>query len=180
MNNNALSGPPPQPDLPQTGGQTNSLMPMPAPSVMPQTSALQPPSPQQNMPAPNHQQTVAALRHFDVLEKGIAKLLADPDLGKTDMKSKIQDEMVGLVAKGMVAPAEAVTELSTLPERPFDQKTWLEKHYVQTIMGAAMVLDHHKAAFAGTPPMTSNENDDHLTVMAGLADHYRGLTNGGR
>jgi hypothetical protein len=126
-------------------------------------------------PAPSHQQTVAALRHFAALERELTTLLKDPDLGKSDLKSKIIDGTTGLVAQGYLTPAAAVTELGTVPERPFDQKKWLEQHFVQTIAAANQVLGHHQAAFpGGAPNEEAPSMDGHHDLMQGLASHYQG------
>jgi len=130
-------------------------------------------------PAPSHQQTVAALRHFDAIEKELSGLLADPDLGKSDLKSKIIDGTTKLVANGILTASAAVTELGTVPERPFEQKKWLENHFVQTLQAANAVLGHHAAAFAGQQVDTTPANpDDHQQHMAGLMSNYARRPNG--
>ena len=159
---NALA-PPPAPDLQQTQSQGG----MPAPQGA-----------QQQAPAPTHQQTVAALRHFGMLEKELGGLLANPDLGRTDMKSAIIDGATSLVSLGIMSPPDAVTQLATVPERPFDQKKWVEQHFVQTIQAMNMILDHHRTAFQGqpAPPQGAGYNpDQHQSVIAGLQGHYKGL-----
>jgi hypothetical protein len=119
---------------------------------------------------------VAALRHFGAIEHELTTLLEDPDLGKSDMKSKIIDGVSSLVAERFLTPVEAVVQLGTVPERPFDQKQWLEQHLSTAVQAQVAVLAHHGAAFAGqnvdtTPP----DPDDHLEMMAGLKAHYQGL-----
>jgi len=169
----AIGGPPPAPNAdpgqqmpPPVAG--NALGPAPA-------APSGPPAPP---PAPSHQQTVAALRHFAALERELTTLLKDPDLGKSDLKSKIIDGTTGLVAQGYLTPAAAVTELGTVPERPFDQKKWLEQHFVQTIAAANQVLGHHQAAFpGGAPNEGAPDMGDHHDLMQGLASHYQGRKN---
>ena len=126
-------------------------------------------------PPPNHQQTVAALRHFDAIEKELTLLLKDPSVGRSDMKSEIIDGMTKLVASGFMTPATAITQLATVPERPFDQKKWLETHLMQTIQAANGVLTHHAAGFAGQDVDTSApNNDNHLGTMNGILGQYKG------
>ena len=170
----ALGGPPPAPNS-EPGQQMPP--PMVGNALGPATGQQQaPPAPP---PAPSHQQTVAALRHFAALERELTTLLKDPDLGKADLKSKIIDGTTGLVAQGYLTPAAAVTELGTVPERPFDQKKWLEQHFVQTIAAANQVLGHHQAAFpGGAPNEEAPSMDDHHDLMQGLASHYQGRANG--
>ena len=170
----ALGGPPPAPN-PEPGQQMPP--PMAGNALGPATG--QQPGPPAPPPAPSHQQTVAALRHFAALERELTTLLKDPDLGKSDLKSKIIDGTTGLVAQGYLTPAAAVTELGTVPERPFDQKKWLEQHFVQTIAAANQVLGHHQAAFpGGAPNEEAPSMDGHHDLMQGLASHYQGRSNG--
>lgn len=164
---NALSGPggpPPAPDMPQ-----------------PQSSGSTPPGGPPGAPAapppPSHQQTVAALRHFGAIEKELTSLLADPEVGKADMKSKLIDGTTSLVATGILTPQTAVQQLATFPEKPFDQKKWIEQHFTQTIKASSAILDQHRKGFKGQPaPQGAQEYnpDDHQHVMAGLAKNYSG------
>ena len=169
----ALGGPPPAPNS-EPGQQMPP--PMVGNALGPATGQQQaPPAPP---PAPSHQQTVAALRHFAALERELTTLLKDPDLGNADLKSKIIDGTTGLVAQGYLTPAAAVTELGTVPERPFDQKKWLEQHFVQTIAAANQVLSHHQAAFPGGAPNEETPSmDDHHSLMGSLASQYQGRKN---
>ena len=164
----AIGGPPPAP-IPDSQVQMPPSMPGNALGPAP-AAAVGPPAPP---PAPSHQQTVAALRHFAALERELTKLLKDPDLGKADLKSKIIDGTTGLVAGGYLTPAGAVTELGTVPERPFDQKKWLEQHFVQTIAAANQVLGHHQAAPPDGMDQTTPSMDNHHDLMQGLAKQYQ-------
>ena len=166
---NALSVNPPAPE-PKPSAPISQIG-APAPS-----NALQTAPPQQRIPPPpSHQQTVAALRHFDAIEKELTGLLKSPDCGKADIRSEIIDATTALVSKGFMTPADAVSQLSTVPDRPFDQKKWLENHLQQTIQGADVVLAHHGAAFGGqNVDMTPPNPDKHLNTMAGLASQYKG------
>ena len=168
-------GPPPAPNpQPSQTPQGNAGL-MGAPMPGPMSPAAGAGAPQGPPPAPSHGQTVAALRHFSALEKELTTLLKDPDLGKADIKSKVIDGATKLVSTGIMAPAEAVMELGTFPERPFDQRKWIEQHFIQTIQAASNVLDHHRVAFAGQPPSTEPISaDDHQQHMAALGSMYRG------
>lgn len=167
-----MSTPPaPNPDAMQA--QPPSTQPIGSGSAGPAPGAPQ--QPQQPPPAPTHQQTVAALRHFDAIEQELTMLLKDPDVGKSDMKSKIIDGMMSLVSRRIVTPATAVMQLGSVPDRPYDQKMFLQNHLQQNMQAASAVLDHHAAGFAGQnvstePPST----DSHLDMMAGLHQQYKG------
>lgn len=164
---NALT-PPPAPN-PQPQGQAQGSMPMPAGGP--------PQGAQQQAPAPTHQQTVAAIIHFGAIKKELLGIAADPDLGVADLKSKIIDGAAKLVGTGIVQPADAVTQLASVPERPFDQKQWVEAQLVQAIKAENAILDQHRAAFAGQEqaPGAAYSADNHQSIIAGLHDHYRGL-----
>lgn len=170
-----------------SGMQGAPEAPSPQPQQMPDGNAMQGPAAaaqpsqggapgQQPPPPPSHQQTAAALKQFDALEQELTGLLSDPDLGKADMKSKIIDGATKLVAMGILTPAAAVTQLGSVPDKPFDQKAWLEQHLMQVVGAANGVLAHHGQAFAGQEPdnMTSPTMDGHIDTIGGLAGQYRG------
>ena len=172
----ALGGPPPapNPDPVQPPAGPNALA---GPQAGPQSAAPQQAAPP---PVPSHQQTVAALRHFDALEQEISTLLRDPDCGKSDLRSKAIDGMTKLVANGIIPPAEAVTQLGQFPDDPFEQKQALEKHLVQTVTAANIILQNHahgaqQAAASGQPMDETPYNpDDHQSVISSLHGRYKG------
>jgi len=137
------------------------------------------PGPPQQMPAPSHAQTVAALRHFAAIGKQLEVALKDPDLGKSDIRSKIIDGMTTLVADRIIPPGQAVTQLATFPDRPFDQKKWLIEHYQQTQQARNAVLSHHAIGNAGGAPEPTPSADNHMQDVAGMMQsHYAGRPNG--
>ncbi len=141
-------------------------------------SAMQGGMPQQppQMPAPSHGQTVAALRHFRAIQEELKTLLADPGIGKSDMKSKIIDGVTKLVSSRMISPGEAVTQLATVPDTPFEQRKWLQNHMQQAQVAQYAVLSHHQQAFAGMPEdqmQSTSDPDNHMDDMKGLMGHYR-------
>ena len=131
-----------------------------------QQQAPQPPQP------PSHAQTVAALRHFKAILDQLQGLLKNPELGRADLKSQIIDGVTKLVADRMMAPNTAVTELASVPPKPFDQKQWAVKHYQQTMQARDFVLAHHAAAFAGQPPQPAPSPDGHMDAMNSLMQGY--------
>ncbi len=170
---------PPAPNPQPDGGQGQ---PMTAPSALmgaggPPQGAPQGQQQPPAQPAPTHQQVVAGLKHLGAVEQELSGILADPDLGKTDLRSKIIDGTTRLVAMQILTPTQAVAQLGTVPDRPFEQKQWLETHFAQAIQAQDALLGHHAQAFAGQgvdappPPMS----DDQLGAQASLASHYRGL-----
>jgi|SRR5581483_12406357 len=133
----------------------------------------------QSVPAPTHEQTATALRHFRIVRNALRKLLENPDLGKTNIRPEMIDAMTGLIGDGIMEPANAVTQLSKLPDKPFDQKQAVEQMYADTIRAEIAVLDHHKTT---NPPQYSEfalehlrhvaSGREHVHVMKGLMAHY--------
>lgn len=159
-------------------GALQSMAPPPAPNPQGALAGGIQQAPQatpQQMPAPSHQQTVAALRHFAAIGKQLEIALKDPDLGKSDMRSKLIDGMTTLVADRIIPPGQAVTQLATFPERPFEQRQWLIQHYQQTQQARDAVLSHHAMANAGGGPEQTPSGDTHMQDMQGMMSaHYQG------
>ena len=150
-----------------------------AAAPMGQASALQgQQAAPQPVPAPTHQQTVAALRHFGAIERELTTLLRNPDVGKTDMRSQIIDGTTSLVASRIIKPAEAVMQLGSVPDRPYDQRKWLETHLAQTVQAQNIVLDHHRMAFSGQDVDSTSPNPDaHADMMGSLMSQYKPAQN---
>ncbi len=131
---------------------------------------------QQQPPAPTHAQTVAALRHFDALRKELTGLLKNPDCGKSNIRSAIIDGTTKLVSERMLEAGEAVQQLGTVPDRPYDQRKWLEQHLMAANQASVAVLQHHRMAFGGqeAPPGGDYDPDNHLNAMSGLMQNYKG------
>jgi hypothetical protein len=173
---NALSiqTPPPPPvkaDEPAVQQPAAPLAQAPMPQMR---SALVP-----QAPAPDHGQTVAALRHFHAIKQELQGLWNDPQLGKSDLKSKIIDGATKLVANRIMPPSQAVAQLGNVPSDPAAQKKWVSNHLQQIMLARDAVLDHHRAAFAGMPEnliaATSSKStpDSHMADLDGMmASHY--------
>lgn len=161
------------PGMPTPGGQQPALGTSPG---GPPGQPGQPGQPVGPPPAPTVGQTVAALRHFDAIRHQLDRILRDPALGKSNIKSKIVDGVAELVADRMMTPGAAVEQLATVPERPFDQRTWAQQHMQTAIQAQLAVLAHHGQAFAGVPDGLLNhraEPSEHLDDMASLQQHYK-------
>jgi hypothetical protein len=130
------------------------------------------------VPAPTHEQTVAALRHFYALQDELEPLLKDPNLGKVDLRSKAIDGATKLVAARIFTPADAVGQLVDFPDQPQQQKNWLIQKYFMAHVSVLQVLDHHgAAAAAGMVPATGKPNKErHIDDMRGLLEHYKPQT----
>jgi hypothetical protein len=157
-----------------------STPPAPNPGAQqPQRNALMMPQPAQQMPAPSHVHTVAALRHFGAIVGELKTLLANPDLGKSDIRSAIIDATSKLVAERIITPANAVPQLASVPEEPLKQRQWVIGMLKQTIAASNNVLDHHAAGNHGTLDWATESQhpeynpDNHFQAMEGLMGNYR-------
>lgn len=150
-------------------------------NALQQGAPQQQPQPQQQQaPAPTHEQTVAALRHFDAIKSELTKLLNNPALGKSDLKSNIIDGVTALVSERMVKPADAVIQLSQVPEDPIQQRKWIMQQMMQTVQAEHAIVDQHRNTNLGsgdwaTEAQKHNTNpDNHMQDMTALASSYRG------
>lgn len=171
---NALSGGMPPIPLPdqqpaQPPSASNPAMPSPP------SQASQP----AQMPVPNHQETVAALRHFMAIVGRLKTLAKDPALGRSDCKSQLIDGMTSLVAERMISAPQAVAQLGNVPPDPVGQRKWVNQMLQQTIAAQNNVLDHHVAAHPATLDWAQESQhqagsvDDHARTMDGLGARYQ-------
>lgn len=169
MPNSLTSGLPAQP-----------TQPIAAPQAMPQAAPGQAPGQPPQAPQITHQQAVTALRHFSAISRELEQILKDPDLGKSDVQSKIIDGTARLVASRIVTPSDAVQQLSSVPADPQMQRKWVQTHFQQTMVAMNGVLDHHAQSNPGTGDLPveiarsqSNGADSHLDDMKSLNGGYR-------
>jgi hypothetical protein len=166
---NALSSGPNPPPPEQTPDGANALQ-----SAAPQPAG----APQAPPPAPSHAQTVAALRHFHAIQQELDVILKNPDLGKSSVKSQIIDGTTKLVAQRILTAADAVSQLSNVPENPQAQRKWVQTMMMQTYQANEAVLAHRQSAVAnGTAPAeppgaVDYHPDDHGSHMSSLLSHY--------
>lgn len=181
---NALSSqpltPPTPPDIPTPATGGNPLAgPMPSgPQAAPSQQQQQPFG---GIPAPTHAQTVAALRHFTAIEDKLSMAMQDPDLGKTDIRSKVIDEMTDLVAEGIFSAPDAVKQMGTFPDKPYEQRAWINQHFMQAVQAQQAVLAHHQFGVAtgqNVQPNVEANPDDHLSTIASLNSRYAGGAGG--
>src|SRR6185312_14732617 len=130
----------------QSGGQALSapMLPQAQPALAASGGA---PAAPQGMPSapPTHEQTVAALRHFDAIKREIGLVLKNPALGKSDVKSQIIDGVTRLVAEGFMPATAAVDELSKVPSNPLQQMHWAQAQMANARNAENTILDHYGA-----------------------------------
>lgn len=124
--------------------------------------------PQQQQIPPSHEQTVAALRHFDAIRDELNILLKNPSLGRSSIKQQIIDGCSSLVGKRILSPAEAVMQLAKVPDNPLEQRKMLQQQMAQTVQAEHSIIAQHATGFAGHGPMPTPSDDDHMGVMSGL------------
>ena len=158
---------------------TSAFPPPPAlPGGQPNNNASAPSQPAAAVPAPTHAQTVAALRHFSLINDALEPLLRNPELGRADVRPSVIDAVTKLVGDRILTPQEAVKQLNQFPDRPFDQKRALALLYSQNLQAEMAVLQHHRQAFVGTghlpteATLHSDNSDNHISAMSGLMTHY--------
>lgn len=158
------------------GNPLESMMTSPAAPNPDAGNALQQgssPQHQQNAPPPpSHAQTVAALRHCDAIKAELKTLLSNPALGKSDLKDPIIDGVTSLVSRRMISAAEAVQELSQVPENPLEQRKFLQAVMMRTIQTERAVLAHHAMGFAGQGPEPTPSADSHMDDLKALRGNY--------
>lgn len=171
---NALNSGAPQTDgngMPSQSG--NALAMANGPQGMPMGPAQQ--------PAPSHEQAVAALIHFERLSQDFGKLLADPEIGKKDMKRDIYDMAAGLLGEGFSTLPSLMGELQTIPKDPPDQYKWIKQHADNAQMAAAKVFRDYRAANRGSgdwvadgAALQKHSMANHSKIMSGVTSHYKG------
>ena len=140
------------------------------------SNALQQGAPQQQQQAPpsppDHIQTVSAMRHFDAIRDELSILLKNPSLGKSSIKPAVIDGVTSLVSQRIISPAQAVIQLSQVPEDPIQQRKFLQQQMMQTVQAEHTIIAHHATGFAGGGPEPTPSADNHMDTMAGLHTQY--------
>jgi hypothetical protein len=173
---NALDSGMPPPAAAQEGAPGNALQQQSGP---PANGAAPPAAPP---PPPTHEQTVAALRHFDAIKGELTMLLKDPAAGRSDLKSKIIDGVTKLVSERMLTAPQAVQQLDQVPSDPLQQRKWMQTMLAQTVQAENGLLDHYGQGnpslgdvaghFAGN---AGGKRDDHMEHIKALHANYSGM-----
>jgi len=172
---NALDSGMPPPAQAQPGAQANGLQP----SGPPASGAAPPAAPP---PPPTHEQTVAALRHFDAIKGELTVLLKDPAAGRSDLKSKIIDGVTKLVSERILSAPQAVQQLAQVPSDPLQQRKWMQTMLAQTVQAEQGIVEHHRNTNLGSGDWATeaaqhhNTNpDEHMEHMKALSANYSGM-----
>ena len=125
-------------------------------------------------PQPTHAQTVAGLHRFHEIERAVAKVLKNPDLGKKNIRPAVLDMGADLVGEKVMTIPELMSGMQSFPpaEDPLGQKKWLERLYQAQVQAQVSLLRDHASA----PPEENPEqwnHDNHADHMAALTSKYR-------
>jgi hypothetical protein len=154
-----------------------------APSATPQgpgiSNLVRPPPGAQPMPAPTHEQVASGLRHLHEIARHMKGILADPDIGKKNIRPKVFDAAAEMLGDGLLSMPEIMNQIKTLPVEPAQQKQWVEKHYNDAMAAQGQLLEHHAAAFPGSGDFATDWGAErgkgaHGDNMKGLMGHYGG------
>lgn len=139
-----------------------------------------PPQAQGQMPAvPNHQETVAVLRHTMRIVDELQILDKNPSLGRSDVRSQIIDGVSKLVGDRLLKAADAIPLLADVPTEPLMQRKWVQQMLKQTVDAQNNVLSHHVAGNPATLDWAQEQQhqagpvDDHMDTLSGLTGRYR-------
>jgi hypothetical protein len=132
-------------------------------------------------PAPTYQQTVSAVRHMARLERDFRGVLAEPNIGKADVKGAFIDVMADLMGHGFSTLPQVLDMLKKFPTNPLEQRKWLEQQVASNEQAQAALLQQHAAAFPEANPADAAAalkaargplGRDHSATLAALSDHY--------
>jgi hypothetical protein len=133
-------------------------------------------------PAPDYQQTVTAVRHMARLERDFRGILAEPNIGKTDVKGPFIEAMADLMGEGFNTLPQVLDMLKQFPTNPLEQRQWLEQQVNRNEQAQALLLQQHAAAFPEANPAEANAalqsageplGREHSDTLSALGDHYK-------
>lgn len=126
--------------------------------------------------APTYGQTLASMRQFSAIRRQLQRLMREPELGQVSVKGKIVDGIAELVADRILTAADAVQQLGNVPERPYDQKTWLAQQAQLTDEAERTVIAHYRQGIAGMAHEAIDRTGDpsnHFADISALMQHYK-------
>ncbi len=155
----------PSPPQPMSGGQGNPLAQLAAP-----LAGLPPP-----MPAPSAAQTTAAVKRFTAVANAMRTVLANPDLGRRNIRPAILDQASKLMASRVLSLPEVMNAIGKVSDDPLEQKSMVVGIFNQAQQAESNVLAHHALAVATGRVQRGGEKyraDDHDRHMSALLAHY--------
>jgi hypothetical protein len=130
---------------------------------------------QQPAPAPTHAQAVAAMHRFGQIKSAMAPVIADPNLGKTNVRPKLLDAASKLLGSKVLSLPEIMNSIKNLPDDPIQQKKFVENIMNTATQAQLTVLQQHRNAQLPEDQEPDEWTpDNHADNMAGLMAHYQG------
>lgn len=80
-----------------------------------------------------------ALKQQQNIRGMIGSLALDPDLGKTDISSKIAGQISTAVQSGTLPLDQALNEIKSIPGDPQAQASWVQNHLINSLTGEAKI-----------------------------------------
>lgn len=122
-------------------------------------------------PPPTRAQTVAAVHHFGQIKQAMTPIMADPNLGKSNIRPKVMDSFSKLLMSKVLSLPEIMKAVKSLPEDPVEQKKFVDKIYQDNDKAQQMVLQQH--AMSPQPDQADEwSQDGHANHMASLMKNY--------
>lgn len=80
-----------------------------------------------------------ALKQQQGIRGMIGSLAVDPQLGKTDMSTKIAGQISDAVQSGLLPMDQAIREIQGIPSDPAAQAGWVQNHLINSLSGEAKI-----------------------------------------
>ena len=127
-------------------------------------------------PAPTAAQATAAVKRFGAVANAMRTVLANPDLGRRNIRPAILDQASKLLSARVLSLPECMQAIGKVSDDPLAQKSLVAGIFNQARQAENAVLAHHTAAVAmGMVPRNGSEKyqaDDHDRHMSDLLAHY--------
>jgi hypothetical protein len=126
-------------------------------------------------PAPTAAQATAAVKRFGAVADAMRTVLANPDLGRRNIRPAILDQASKLMSARVLSLPECMQAIGKVSDDPLAQKSLVAGIFNQAKQAESAVLAHHTAAVAmGMVPRGGEKYraDDHDRHMSDLLAHY--------
>jgi hypothetical protein len=126
---------------------------------------------QRNSQLQNQQgQLDLALKQQQNIRGMIGSLALDPELGKSDMSSKIAQQISSAVQNGTLPLQQGIQEIQSIPSDPSQQSGWVQNHLINSLSGEAKLQAlMPKTSAINTGGQTQLINQNPLTGAPSIA-----------
>jgi hypothetical protein len=80
-----------------------------------------------------------ALKQQQSIRGMIGSLAVDPEIGKTDMSTKIAGQISDAVNAGLLPLDQGIREIQSIPGDPGSQAKWIQNHLINSLSGEAKI-----------------------------------------